>query len=74
LIVFANKVMHGHARTQTTMTTIEQNDKQTRIRILENRIRAAEIARRWCIANGRNTGPTSREIHAAIAELKSLTK
>lgn len=56
------------------MTTIEQNDKQTRIRILENRIRAAEIARRWCIANGRNTGPTSREIHAAIAELKSLTK
>jgi len=46
--------------------------KETRIQILNNRIRACEEAQRWCRANGRSTGPTSREIWAAIQELKAL--
>jgi hypothetical protein len=46
--------------------------KQTRIEILRNRIKAAEDAWRWCRANGRTAAPASREMHAALAELKRL--
>lgn len=49
-----------------------ETQKQTRIEILRNRIRAAEEAERWRRANGRSTGPTSREIWAAIRELRTL--
>jgi hypothetical protein len=46
---------------------------ETKIQILRNRIKAAEEAWRWCRANGRSAAAASREMHAALAELKSLT-
>ena len=55
------------------MTTTKQS-KETRIAILENRIRAAEAAWNWCRANGRSAAAASREAHAAIAALKKLTR
>jgi hypothetical protein len=49
-----------------------QNEKETRIAILKNRINAAEAAWRWCRANGRSAAAASRVMHAAVAELKSI--
>ena len=44
---------------------------ESKIEILKTRIRAAEEAWRWCLANGRPAGAASREMHGALAELKS---
>jgi hypothetical protein len=52
--------------------TTNQNEKETRIAILKNRINAAEAAWRWCRANGRSAAAASRVMHAAVAELKSI--
>ena len=51
-----------------------RNATKNKIEILKNRINAAGKAMDWCRANGRSQGPASREIAAAIAELKELTK
>jgi len=49
-----------------------KQEKDARIEILKTRIRAAEEAWRWCRENGRRTTPASREMHAAIQELKAI--
>jgi hypothetical protein len=48
--------------------------KETKIQILRNQVMAAEEAWRWFRANGRSAAEASREMHAALAELKSLAK
>jgi len=40
---------------------------ESKIEILKTRIRAAEEAWRWCLANGRPAGAASRDMHAALA-------
>ena len=44
---------------------------ESKIEILKTRIKAAEEAWRWCLANGRPAGAASRDMHAALAELKN---
>ena len=51
-----------------------RNAKENRIETLKNRISAAWKAMDWCRANGRSQGPASREIAAAIAELKQIAE
>ena len=51
-----------------------RNAKENKIEILKNRISAAGKAMDRCRDSGRSQGPASREIAAAIAELKELTK
>ena len=49
----------------TPMTT------ESKIETLKTRIKAAEEAWRWCLANGHPAGAASREMHATLRELKS---
>jgi len=59
--------MNRHGRT-------EMRNKATQIEILRNRIRATGEAWHWCRANGRSAAAASRDMHAALAELKALTQ